>query len=98
MNKDDYLYKSFLTLKTETEVKRYLRDLLTTSEIGEFADRLWIAKMLDEKCIYSQITKETRASSRTIARVNKWLNDGRNGYKLVLARLHHTHRTSDPRL
>lgn len=98
MNKEDYLYKSFLTLKTEDEVRQYLRDLLTVSEIREFADRLWIAKMLDENCLYKQINVETKASSRTIARVNRWLKDGRNGYRLVLGRLKHSHQTSNHRL
>lgn len=93
MSKQDYLYKSFLTLKTETEVKDYLRDLLTETEINEIADRLQIAKMLSENRKYTRIEAETEASSRTIARVSKWLKDDGNGYKLVLKRLHHHQST-----
>lgn len=89
MNKKDYFYQSFLTLKTKAEAKRYLRDLLTSAEIDEAADRLWIAKMLSQNSKYDQIAEQTKASSRTIARVSKWLRNGRNGYKLVIARLHH---------
>lgn len=93
MNKKDYFYQSFLTLKTEAEAKRYLRDLLTSAEIDEAADRLWIAKMLSQNSKYDQIAEQTKASSRTITRVSKWLRNGRNGYKLVIARLHH-HQSS----
>lgn len=93
MNKRSYLYQSFLTLKTEAEVKDYLRDLLTDSEIAEIADRLQIAKMLNEKQKYTAIGSQTEASSRTIARVSKWLKDDGRGYKLVLKRLHHHQST-----
>ncbi len=93
MSKRSYLYQSFLTLKTEEEVKDYLRDLLTNIEIDEIADRLQIAKMLNEKRKYSLIEAQTEASSRTIARVSKWLKDDGRGYKLVLKRLHHHQST-----
>lgn len=89
MKKKQFLYQSFLQLQTEGEAKRYLRDLLTPAEINEFAERLFVAKMLSEKMTYVDIAKKSNASSRTIARVSKWLKNGRNGYTLVLARLHH---------
>lgn len=93
MNKRSYLYQSFLTLQSEAEVKDYLRDLLTDTEINEIAERLQIAKMLNEKRKYSLIESQTEASSRTIARVSKWLKDDGRGYKLVLKRLHHHQST-----
>jgi TrpR-related protein YerC/YecD len=89
MKKTKFLYQSFLQLKTEDEVKRYLRDLLTEQEISEFADRLNVAKLLSQKTTYAIISKQTSMSSTTIARINKWLKRGCNGYKLVLTRLHH---------
>lgn len=93
MNKRSYLYQSFLTLQTEAEVRDYLRDLLTDIEISEIADRLQIAKLLNEKQKYTLIESQTEASSRTIARVSKWLKDDGKGYKLVLKRLHHHQST-----
>lgn len=91
MNRKKFFYQSFLQLETEDEVRRYLRDLLTTQEINEFAERLAAADMLNQKFTYVQITEKTSMSSTTIARINKWLKNGRAGYKLVLARLHHHH-------
>ena len=37
--------------------------------------------------IFERIEKETGMSSTTIARVNKWLTNGKGGYKLMLKRL-----------
>lgn len=81
------LYKAILTLKTENECKKFLRDLLTEGEIKEFTNRWKVARMLDEKVPYEKIEKETGMSSTTIARVNKWLINGKGGYKLMLKRL-----------
>ncbi len=89
MKKKKLFYQSFLQLKTESEVKRYLRDLLTQSEIDEFAERLTVANMLNTNLTYEKIIEQTSMSSTTIARINKWLKNGRRGYKLVLSRLHH---------
>lgn len=97
MTKKKLFYQSFLQLETEDEVKRYLRDLLTPQEINEFAERLAVADMLNQKTTYVQISRQTSMSSTTIARVNKWLKNGRDGYKLVLTRLHH-HQSSPARL
>ena len=97
MNKKKLFYQSFLQLKTEDEVKRYLRDLLTPQEINEFTERLTVANMLNSRVTYAQITKQTSVSSTTIARINKWLKNGRDGYKLVLGRLHH-HQSLPTRL
>ena len=81
------LYKALLSLKNEDECKKFLRDLLTEAEIKEFANRWCVAQMLDKKISYEKIEKETGMSSTTIARVQKWLTNGKGGYKLMLKRL-----------
>lgn len=81
------LLKTFLVLKNEKECWKFLRDLLTEGEIKEFANRWKVAGMLDQKISYEEIEKETGMSSTTIARIQKWLTDGKGGYKLVLNRL-----------
>ncbi|MEK7571299.1 MAG: YerC/YecD family TrpR-related protein [Patescibacteria group bacterium] len=78
------LYKAILSLETEDECKKFLRDLLTEAEIKEFANRWRVAQMLDQKIPYQTIEKETGMSSTTIARINKWLTEGKGGYRLVL--------------
>lgn len=94
-NKTKSLYKAVLSLKNEDECKRFLRDLLTEKEIKEFTNRWYVAQMLDRKIPYEKISKETNMSSTTIARIQKWVQKGMGGYKLMLKRLnkklnHHT--------
>ena len=51
------------------------------------AQRFQVAKMLDDGRIYSDIVKETGASTATISRVNRSLNYGNDGYDMVLERI-----------
>ncbi|MFA6995409.1 MAG: YerC/YecD family TrpR-related protein [Patescibacteria group bacterium] len=83
------LIKAILALKTPDEARRFLRDLLTEKELIEFAKRLQAAEMLTEKIPYLIIEKKTGLSSTTVARVSKWLNGQKSGYKTIIARLHH---------
>ncbi len=93
LNKDSKsLYQVVLSLKTEAECRKFLRDLLTEAEIKEFTNRWKVARMLDKKIDYKTIEKETGMSSTTIARISKWLTKGMGGYRLMLNRTasHHT--------
>ena len=82
------LYMAVLSIKNLAEAKRFFRDLLTAEEISEFSKRWQAAQMLYDKIPYSKIEKKTKLSSRTIARIAKWLNKGMGGYKLILKRTH----------
>jgi TrpR-related protein YerC/YecD len=88
------LIQAILSLKDIKEGENFFRDLLTEREIIEFGNRWQAAKMLNDKISYPKIKKETGLSTRTIARVSKWLNGGMNGYKLILQRLHHNNPSS----
>lgn len=81
------LYSVFLKLKTESEARKFFRDLLTEQEILEFARRWHAVIMLDQKIPYVMIEKDTGLSSATIARISRWLYSGKGGYKLMLKKL-----------
>lgn len=87
------LLQAVVSLKTATEARRFLRDLLTPDEIAEFAKRFQTAEMLSEGVPYSVIEKKTGLSSTTVARVSKWLGGKEGGYRSVIAKMHH-HSTS----
>ena len=87
------LLQAILALKTESEAGRFLRDLMTENEIGEFSKRLKAAEMLAKKVPYSVIENETGLSSTTIARVAKWLNGKDGGYRTIINKLHHHNST-----
>lgn len=81
------LYQAILTLETEAECKKFLEDLLTKAEIKEFTNRWKVAQMLNKKISYEKIERETGMSSTTIARISKWLHNGKGGYRLVIEKL-----------
>ena len=85
----DVLYKAFTCLETEDELRAFLHDVCTETELIAMAQRILVAKMLTEKENYTAIVDKTRASSTTISRVSRFLNkeDGAGGYKIVLERL-----------
>lgn len=87
----DDLFDAILKLKTLKEAQRFFRDLLTEEEIKEFANRWKVAQMLAKRVPYTRIEKETGMSTTTIARISKWLNDGMNGYRLMIERVEHHH-------
>ena len=68
-----------------------MRDLsrrpLTTKEILDAAQRLAVAKLLEKRAVYNEISRETGASSATISRVNRACLYGPGGYRTVLERL-----------
>ena len=81
------LYTAILSLRNDDEARKFFRDLLTEAEINEFAKRWQVARLLNENVQYETITAQTGMSSTTIARISKWLNNGRGGYKLLLNRV-----------
>jgi len=83
------LYQAILKLKNPEEAQAFFRDLLTAKEITEMGKRFQAAKMLDSNIPYSIIEQQTGLSSTTIARISKWLNEGKGGYRLIIDRLHH---------
>lgn len=83
----DYLFKAILTLKNEEECYRFFEDVSTINELKSLAQRLQVAKMLDDKKTYIEIAEVTGASTATISRVNRALTYGSDGYNIVLDRL-----------
>lgn len=82
--KEKFLAKTFLKLKTEQEVANFLRDLLTIKEIEEFANRLEMAKLLKQGMSYKAISKKLKVSTTTVTRTAHWLFRGCGGYEKVL--------------
>jgi TrpR-related protein YerC/YecD len=83
----DKLFAAILLLKDEEECYRFFEDIATVAEIKALAQRLEVAKMLEQNCIYTSIAEKTGASTATISRVKRCLNYGADGYQLLLKRL-----------
>lgn len=85
-NLDD-LYKAILCLETVEDCRLFFKDLCTIPELKALSQRFQVAKMLTEDHVYSDIVKETGASTATISRVNRSLSyDGSGGYNIVFDR------------
>ena len=80
-------YKAVLSLKDEEECRKFFDDVATIKEVIDLSARFEVARMLDSGAVFSEISKETGASSATISRVNKCLTYGEGGYKTVIDRL-----------
>ncbi len=83
----DGLFEAILLLETAEECYNFFEDICTVSEIKAMAQRLEVAKMLKEGYTYMDISDRTGASTATISRVNRSLNYGADGYRIVLERL-----------
>ena len=81
------LLEALLALKTTDEAYALLQDMCTVREMHEIAQRLQVARMLGEGEHYSRIQEVTGASTTTIARVNRCLHYGADGYRTVLRRM-----------
>ena len=85
-NKDaNDLLAALLRLQSAREAKRFLRDLMTEDEIQMIVARWRVARLLNEGKTYRQIEEETGLSSRTIARISHWLQEGEGGYRAMLS-------------
>ncbi len=82
----DELYSAILSLENLREAKSFFRDLLTEGEIKEFAERWKVAALIARRVPYTSIIEDTGLSSRTVARVARWVKKGMGGYRLVLKR------------
>ena len=83
----DALFEAMQQLKSKEDFYRFFEDISTVSEIKAMAQRMAVAKMLDEEQTYTEIAKQTGVSTATISRVKRCLNYGADGYRLVLERL-----------
>jgi len=83
----DFLFEGILSLQNKEECYRFFEDICTINEIQAFEQRLQVATMLSDKRTYLDIAGTTGASTATISRINRALNYGSDGYKLILGRL-----------
>ena len=82
----DELFQAILSLKSVEECYDFFEDLCTITELHAMEQRFQVALMLDAGRIYSDIVRETGASTATISRVNKCLTYGSDGYRRAIER------------
>lgn len=90
-----FLLQAILQLETLDECYDFFEDLCTMTELKSMSQRIVVAKMLRDKSVYSEIVKETGASTATISRVNRSLIYGCNGYDEIFNRLSQAEKTEE---
>lgn len=81
------------TIDDVKTMQNFLSDVMTAKEIAEISARLQAASMLRTGAKYTDIVAATKLSSRTIARISDWLQNGTGGYEAALEIIgqHHAH-------
>ena len=80
----DQLFQAILKLEDLDQCYALFSDLCTVTELLSMKQRCWVARLLKEGYIYSDIVEITGASTATISRVNRCLQYGDGGYSLAL--------------
>ena len=80
----DRLFQAVLELQDLDQCYALFSDLCTVNELLAMKQRFWVARLLKEGYIYSDIVEITGASTATISRVNRCLQYGDGGYDRVL--------------
>ena len=80
----DQLFQAILKLEDLDQCYALFSDLCTVTEVLSMIQRFWVARLLKEGYIYSDIVEITGASTATISRVNRCLQYGDGGYSLAL--------------
>ncbi|PIP26482.1 MAG: hypothetical protein COS71_03125 [Candidatus Moranbacteria bacterium CG06_land_8_20_14_3_00_40_12] len=77
-------YSMVALLKDREEVKSFLKDLLTLSEVVMISRRIQIAKMLLEGNTQEEIRRKLKVGFTNINQVERWVNNGFGGYKKII--------------
>ena len=85
--KNDDFYRAIMLLKDEEECYSFFRDVCTQTELRAMEQRFEVARLLTQGMVYNEILERTGASSATISRVARSLNDSAGGYECVFERM-----------
>lgn len=88
-DREDALYQALLRLKSADECRDFMTDLCTPQELAALSERWLIARLLDGGDMsYRDISQKTGASTTTVGRVARFLQQEKNrGYRLILDRM-----------
>jgi TrpR-related protein YerC/YecD len=82
----DELAAAFMSLRTSDEVKLFLRDLCTLTELEALAHRWQTAQLVARGVPYLEVAERVPTSTATVTRVAQWVRHGTGGYRMALER------------
>ena len=84
---EEYFFRSLVSLENVDEAETFFRIFCTDKETQLIAQRLYVAKMLSENCVYSEIVEKTGASSATVSHVKRAMDIDREYFDKLLGKL-----------
>jgi len=81
-----FLYEILNTLKDVDEVKLFVKDILTKSELRMLKRRWHIANLLAQGLDMRSIAQKSKSSTQTVTNVKRILEEGNGGLRLALER------------
>lgn len=84
---DDALYETLMQIRSKDECIQLMQDICSPTELSAIEQRFEIARMLMDGAKYRDIAVVTGASSATISRTNRLLQDGAEGLKATYGRI-----------
>ena len=79
-------YETVLKLKNVDECRCFFEDICSTHELRTIEQRFQLLYLLTSGCSYSEIEEETGASSATISRASRQLNNSHCGIAEIIQR------------
>lgn len=81
-----FLYEILNILKNVEEVKWFLKDILSSSELRMLKKRWHIASLLIQGLDIRTIAHRTQSSTQTVMRIKQTLEEGKGGLKIAVQR------------
>lgn len=79
-----FLYEIINNLKNVEEIKPFLKDILTSSELRMLKRRWHITSLLFEGNDVRAVAMKSKTSTQTVSKIKKILEEGHGGLKLAL--------------
>ena len=73
-----------VSIDTRESMLAFLRDVCSHNELSTLAQRLEVARLVDQGVPYAEVARRLGASTATVTRVAQWLRHGEGGYRAVL--------------
>ena len=83
----EHLFQAILSLESVEECYAFFFFFFTVNELLSISQRFNVGEMLLENRTYKDISAETGASTTTISRVNRLLNDKDRGIEMAYERI-----------
>lgn len=83
----EYFFNAIVSLENFEDAQTFFKIFCTDKETQLIAQRLYVAKLLSENKVYTEIVEKTGASSATVSRVKRAMEIDREYFDKLLGTL-----------